>query len=116
QIRGASQRQRCVRLAVRHLEAHHRRAVLLLERLHFRARLDHHDAERPARELAPAREDRVDDRFRLRELYRRHAASPMKRRQTAWFATTGEAGTKPGSNTRSAMTWQRFMSRCSCGA
>src|SRR5215469_1251114 len=61
ELRGAPERQRRIGFAERHLEADHRGAVLLLERLRLAAGLDHDDGERTAAELGAAREDRRDD-------------------------------------------------------
>src|SRR6185436_16280672 len=54
---GAPERQRGISLPERHLEADHRGAVLLLERLHLAARLDHDHAQRSAIKFRPALED-----------------------------------------------------------
>ena len=59
--------KRGIGLAVGHLEPDHGAAVLLLERLHLAAGLDHDDGERPAVELGAALEDGVDEAVGLVE-------------------------------------------------
>src|SRR5581483_3067768 len=65
QLRTAAERQRRIGFAERHLEADHRGAVFLLERLHLAAGLDDDDAYRPAIERHAAFDHGVDDTLGL---------------------------------------------------
>src|SRR5580704_11809578 len=67
QLRAAAERQSRIGFAVGHLEADHRGAVFLLERLHLAARLDHDHADGPQLERRAALDDGVNDALGLRE-------------------------------------------------
>src|SRR5262249_1180035 len=70
------ERKRRVGFTVRHLEADHGRAVLLLERLHLTAGLDHDHAQRPTIERGAALDDGIDDALGLSQRDRAHCAPP----------------------------------------
>src|SRR5262245_28792261 len=67
QLGGAAHGERGIDLAVSHLEPDHGAAVLLLERLHLAAGLDHDHGQRPAIELGAALENGIDEAVGLIE-------------------------------------------------